>query len=207
MQDKLNSNPTVDNKSKVNIKTIAKVGILGALATLLMLIEFPLWFAPSFYKIDLSEIPVLLGGFALGPIAGIFIELIKIVLNFFINGTITGGIGELSNFLIGCALVVPASIIYRKHKSKKGALIGLGIGILCLTVFGSLINYFIILPAYTKLMPMEAIINAGNTLNKNITNLFTFVLYATTPFNLLKGVVVSIPTFFLYKRLSKILHI
>ncbi|MEG0895778.1 MAG: ECF transporter S component, partial [Oscillospiraceae bacterium] len=122
---------------KNSVKTVAKIGVLGALATLLMLIEIPLWFAPSFYKIDLSEIPVLLGGFALGPIAGVFIELIKIVLNFFINGTITGGIGELSNFLIGCALVVPASIIYRKNKSKKGAIIGLAIGILCLTVFGS----------------------------------------------------------------------
>lgn len=195
-------------KSKIKVITITKVGVLAAIATILMLFEIPLWFAPSFYKIDLSELPVLLGGFALGPLAGVAIEIIKILLNFVINGTITGGVGELSNFIIGCSLVVPASLIYKYKNNFKGAVISIIIGIVSMTVVGSFMNYILILPMYSQLglMPMEAIINAGNAVNKNITNLETFVLFAVAPFNLVKGMIVSITTLLLYKRLSKILH-
>lgn len=195
-------------KTKFNTKTIAKVGILSAIATLLMIFQIPLWFAPGFYKIDLSELPVLIGGFALGPMAGVMIEFIKIAINFIIDGTTTGGIGELSNFLIGCSLVIPTSIIYKYKKNLKWAIISLGIGVISMTIVGSLVNYFIILPFYASagMMPMEAIINAGNALNKSIVDLKTFVIFATAPFNLVKGIIVAIPTLLLYKRISKILH-
>ncbi len=191
---------------KISVKTITKVGVLSAIAVIVMLFEIPLWFAPSFYKIDLSEVVVLIGAFALGPVAGAMIELIKVLLNLVFNGTITGGIGEAANFIIGCAMVVPAAIIYKKYKTIKGAIIGLIIGIVSMTVLGSLLNYVVILPVYAKLMPMEAIINAGNMVNKNIVDLKTFVLYAVAPFNILKGIISAVITLILYKKLSKVLH-
>ena len=117
-------------KQRSNTKVIAKVGVLAAVASVLMLLEFPLWFAPNFYELDFSEVPVLLGTFALGPGAGAMIELIKILINFVLNGTDTGGIGEFANFLIGCSFIVPAGFIYKKHKTFKTAIFGLIVGTL-----------------------------------------------------------------------------
>ncbi|MEG2813527.1 MAG: ECF transporter S component, partial [Oscillospiraceae bacterium] len=192
-----------------NVKTITKIAILAAISIILMLIEIPLPFiAPTFYKLDLSELPVLIGGFAMGPVAGIAIELVKILVNFIINGTQTGGIGELANFLVGCAFVVPTAIIYKHKKNLKSAILALGVGILSMTIIGSLLNYFVILPfyAYAGMMPMQAIIAAGNAVNKNINSLASFTLIAVAPFNLIKGVIVTIPTLLLYKRISGLLH-
>jgi riboflavin transporter FmnP len=191
-----------------NLKTLTKIGVLGAVATVLMLMELPLWFAPTFYKLDFSEVPVLIGAFALGPIAGITIEFIKIVLNFVMNGTITGGVGELANFLIGCSLIVPASYIYKHHKSIKSAVTGMLIGSLVMVVVGSVLNYYLLLPLYANIFgaPIESFVDMGNAINPLITDLKTFVLYAVAPFNLLKGVVISAITLLIYKRISPILH-
>lgn len=196
-------------KLSFTTKTITKIAILAAIATILMLFELPLPFiAPNFYKLDLSELPVLIGGFAMGPIAGVAIEFVKILLNFIINGTQTAGIGELSNFLIGCSFVIPAALIYKHKKNLKSAFIGLGVGVLSMMIIGSALNYFIILPFYVNagMMPMEAIINLGNKINKNITNLASFTLIAVAPFNLVKGIIISIPTLLLYKKISRVLH-
>ena len=113
------------NTSVFETKTMAKIAILGAVAFILMLFEFPLPVAPSFYKFDFSEVAVLIGAFALGPAAAAMIEAIKVLLNILFNGTITMGVGELANFLIGCALSVPAALIYQKNKSKKTAIKGM----------------------------------------------------------------------------------
>lgn len=198
----------VNLQRKFSTKTLAKIGILSAVAGVVMLLETPLPFAPSFYKLDLSEVPVLIGAFALGPISGITIELIKILLNFVFNGTVTGGIGELGNFLIGCSLVVPAAIVYKKNKSFKSAIIGLAIGIISLCVIGAFLNYFVLLPAYSAAYgaPIEAFVKMGNAVNKHIVNVETLILYAVVPFNLLKGIMVSVITMLIYKRLSPILH-
>jgi len=195
-------------RTQIDITYIAKVAILAAIAVVLMLFEIPLWFAPGFYKLDFSEIPVLLGGFALGPVAAVFIETIKILLNLMINGTITMGIGELANLIIGCALSVPASIIYKKRKTFKMAFLGLGVGTISMVLVGGLVNLFLILPVYSFFLhiPMKALIGMGSALNSNIVDLKSFVFFATSPFNLLKGIVVSIPVLLLYKRLSPILH-
>lgn len=195
-------------KKGINTNTISKVGILSALSTILMLFQIPLWFAPGFYQIDLSEIPALIGGFALGPIAGVFIELVKILLNFVINGSITGGVGELSNFVIGSSMVVTSALIYKHKKSMKSAIFAIIAGVIAMTFVGGLLNYFVMLPLYSAsgIMSLEAIIGAGNALNNAITDLETFVLYATTPFNLIKGVVSGLFTMLLYKRLSGVLH-
>lgn len=192
---------------KIPVRTVATVAVLSAIAIVIMLLEFPLWFAPPFYKLDLSEIVVLIGAFALGPWAGVAIEGIKILLNFLFTGTVTGGIGELANFLIGCALVVPAAVIYRKKRTRLGAIIGLSVGILSLTVVGCVLNYFVLLPAYSKVFaPMETLIGMGTAVNPAITDRLTFVLYAVAPFNLFKGTVVSLVTMVLYKRVSPLLH-
>ncbi|HIT89858.1 MAG TPA: ECF transporter S component [Candidatus Merdenecus merdavium] len=198
--------PTPKKQSTIKIATIAKISVLGALAAVLMIFEIPLWFAPSFYKIDLSEIPVLIGAFALGPMAGVAIEFIKIIGNFLLNGTLTAGIGELANFLIGIALVLPASLVYKNKKTRISAVIGLSLGTICMTILGGLLNAYVLLPVYAKVfMPMDALIAAGTGVNGNITDLTTFVLFAVTPFNLLKGILVSVFTMVLYKYLSPIL--
>ena len=199
---------SLKQRNRTSVKVIAKVGVLGAVATVLMLFEFPLWFAPGFYQLDFSEVPVLLGTFALGPGAGAMIELIKILINFAINGTITGGIGEFANLLIGCSLVVPAGYIYRRNKSMKTAIIGLIVGTLSLAVVGGFLNYYLLLPVYSKVYgaPIQAFIDMGNVLNPAITDLKTLIMYAVVPFNILKGILVSTMVVLIYKRLSPILH-
>ena len=189
-------------------KNMAKMGILGAIAGVLMLLELPLFFAPSFYEVDLSEVAVLLGAFAMGPVAGIIIEAIKILINFIITGTATAGVGELANFFIGCCLVVPAAIIYQKNKTIKNAIIGMIVGVISMTVVGALLNYYILLPVYARAfgMPLETIIQMGTAINPKIDSLWALILLANVPFNILKGILTSIITFLLYKRLSPILH-
>lgn len=195
-------------KERNYTKEIAKIGVLAGVSAVLMLFEFPLWFAPNFYQLDFSEVPVLLGTFAMGPIAGIAIEFIKILINFVLNGTVTGGIGELANFAVGCAFIIPAGYIYKHNKSFKTAIIGLIVGTITLTTIGSFMNYFVLLPVYAKVFgaPIQAFIDMGNALNPAITDLRTLVLFAVAPFNLLKGIVISSVTILIYKKLSPILH-
>ena len=194
------------NKISARIRMIAQVGMLAAIATVLMLFEIPLHFAPAFYEIDFSEVPILVGCFTMGPLAGATIEFIKILLNFAINGTMTAGVGEIANFLIGCALVVPAGLIYKKMHSRKGAIIGMITGTVVMTFLGCFLNAYILLPTYAKAfeMPMDALIGMGSAVNGNITNLLTFVTFAVAPFNLLKGILVSLIVLLIYKKISPI---
>lgn len=191
----------------LSVRGITTIAMLSAIALVLMLFEIPLWFAPSFYEIDLSEVPVLIGAFALGPVAGIVIEFIKILLNLLINGTATVFVGEFANFLIGASLVVPASIIYNSRKSKNSALIGLIVGTVSMVAVGSLLNGYLLLPVYSKAfnMPIEALVGMGTAVNPSINSLSTFILFAVAPFNLLKGVIVSTITIVLYKRVSRVI--
>jgi riboflavin transporter FmnP len=197
------------NKKKMTTKMITQIGMLGAIATVLMLFEIPLPFAPSFYEIDFSEVPVLIGCFSMGPLAGAMIELVKIILNFVINGTMTAGVGEVANFIIGCSLCVPAGIIYKKNKTKKGAMVGLIAGTLFMTVLGCFVNAYILLPTYAAAfqIPIDGLIEMGAAVNGNINSLFTFVMFAIVPFNLLKGVLDSIIVMAVYKKISPILKL
>ena len=194
------------SKNKIGVQAIAQIGMLSAIAAVLMLFEIPLPFAPSFYEIDLSEVPVLIGCFVMGPAAGAIIEFVKIMLNFVMNGTITAGVGEFGNFLIGCAFVVPAGMVYHKIRSRKGAIIGMVLGTAMMTVLGCFINAYLLLPTYAKAfqMPMDALIGMGTAVNPSINSLMTFVLFAVAPFNLLKGVVVSAVVLLIYKKISPI---
>ena len=189
-------------------RTLVEIGMLGAIATVLMLFEFPIPFiAPPFYEMDLSEVPVLVGAFALGPMAGATIELIKILINLMINGTATAFVGEIGNYIIGCSFIIPAAIIYKKKKSKKNALIAMIVGTLTMAVFGCFLNAYVLLPTYAAAfgMPIDAIIGMGSAINGNITNIMTFVVIAVAPFNIIKGIVVSLITMLIYKHISPIL--
>ncbi|MDF2538998.1 MAG: hypothetical protein K0S76_2019 [Herbinix sp.] len=191
----------------LSVRALTVIAMLAGLATVLMLYEIPLWFAPYFYELDFSEVPVLIGAFALGPVAGIIIEAVKILLNLVINGTDTVGVGEFANFLIGCSLVVPAAVIYQKKKSFQSAVIGLATGTIIMVLIGSILNAFVLLPVYAYFYgaPLNALIDIGTEVNPAIQNLSTFIFYAVAPFNLLKGVLVSVITILLYKRLSSVI--
>lgn len=195
-------------KKGMSVSMITKIALLSALAGVLMLFETPLWFAPSFYKLDLSELAVMIGGLTMGPVAAALIELMKILLNFVLNGTITGGVGEVGNLLVGCAFVVPAAFVYQKWHSRKGMIAGMAAGIVCLVLLGSIVNYFILLPVYSVVygQPLEAFVSMGNALNPAIVDLKTFILFAVAPFNLLKGIIISVLTALLYNRVGKYLE-
>ena len=188
-------------------RRVSYVAMFSAVAALLMLIEIPLFFAPSFYKIDLSEIPVLICAFYLGPVAGVVTEMVKVLLKLLLKGTTTAFVGDFANFVVGCSLVLPASIIYHAKKSRKTAVIGMIVGTLVMTVFGSLFNGVYLLPKFSQLfgMPMDAIIAMGTQVNGAIHSVSTLVLFAVVPFNILKGIVVSLVTLLLYKRVEKLL--
>ena len=200
------TNVAVKREPKVRVRTIVQIGMLSAIAVVLMLFEIPLPFAPSFYEINFSEVPVLIGCFVMGPMAGAMIEFVKILLNLVINGTQTACVGEIANFIIGCAFCVPAGIIYKKMHTRKGALVGMAVGTVIMTVLGCFMNVFVLLPAYAAAfqMPIDALVGMGTAVNSHITSLLTFVMFAVAPFNLLKGVLVSLIVLIIYKKISPI---
>lgn len=187
-------------------RKISVIAVCSALAAVLHMLDFPLLFlAPDFYKLDFSELPVMLCGFYLGPYAVVLCEIVKILLKLLLKGTSTAFIGDFANFVIGCSLTVPAVIVYHIKKSRTSALIGLGIGTLILTVFGSAFNAFYLLPKFAELfhMPIADIITLGQKINPKITSLSTFVLFAVVPLNLIKGTMISVLTLLLYKRIAR----
>lgn len=196
----------VRSKTKSKVRMMAQIGMLSAIAVVLMLFEIPLPFAPAFYEIDFSEVPVLIGAFTMGPLAGAAIEFLKILLNFVVNGTDTAGVGEIANFLIGCALVMPAALIYKVRRTRAGAIAGMLTGTVFMAFVGCFLNAFVLLPTYAKAfgMPIDALVGMGSAVNGNITSLTTFVLFAVAPFNLLKGVLVSLIVFLIYKKISPV---
>ena len=136
----MSTNVATQNKSNTagmsKVRFITQVGMLGAIAVILMAFEIPLPFAPAFYKIDFSEVPALIGCFAMGPAAGAMIELVKIVLHLLISGTSTAGVGDIANFAIGCAFILPAAWIYKAKHSRKSAMIGMAAGTVFMAFIG-----------------------------------------------------------------------
>ena len=184
-------------KKVFTTKNLVLMAMFSALAAVLMLWEFPIPFiAPNFYEIDLSEIPILVGSFIM--------EAIKIILKLLIKGTSTAYVGDFANFCVGVCLVVPASIIYQKHKTKKNAFIGMLVGTLFMAVAGVVLNYFVMIPFYVKAfgMPLEAIIGAGAKIQPLVTNKLSFTIVCVAPFNIVKGIIVSLVTALIYKHIS-----
>ena len=189
-------------------KRVSIVGLCAAIATVLHILDFPLLFlAPEFYKLDFSELPVLLCGFYLGPSAAVACEGIKILLKLLLKGTSTAFVGDFANFAVGCSFVLPAIVIYHLKKTRKGALLGLLTGTVILSVFGSAFNAIYLLPKFAQLygMPLDTIISTGTKIHAGINDITTFVLFCVAPLNIVKGVSVSILTLLLYKRVEKTL--
>lgn len=189
-------------------RMMAMVGMFSAISVVLYLLDFPLPFAPSFYKVDFSELPVMVGTFAFGPVAGVLIEFCKILLKVLFKGSDTMLVGDMANFVIGCSLLLPASAVYEFKKTKKRAVAGCIAGTVVMTVFGSLLNAWYLLPKFVLIFGMpsiDTIIEMGSAVNPAISSLSTFVLLAVAPLNLLKAAVVSLITMLIYKPLSPII--
>ena len=187
-------------------RRISIIAICSAIATVLHMLDFPLLFlAPEFYKLDFSELPVMLCGFYLGPAAAVTCEGIKILLKLLLKGTSTAFVGDFANFCVGCSLVLPAVIVYHLRKSRKSAIIGLIVGTVTITVFGSAFNAIYLLPKFAQLygLPLDTIIAMGTAVNGGIHDVSTFVLLAVAPLNLIKGAAISLLTMLLYKRIVR----
>ena len=187
-------------------RRVSIVAVCAAIATVLHILDFPLLFlAPEFYKLDFSELPVMLCGFFLGPSAAVACEAVKIILKLLLKGTSTAFVGDFANFAVGCSLVLPATIVYHLHKNRKSAVIGLAVGTAVLTVFGSAFNAIYLLPKFSQLygIPLDAIIGMGSAINGGIHSVTSFVMLAVAPLNLIKGLSVSVLTMLLYKRVAR----
>lgn len=172
-----------------------------------MILEFPLPFIPPFIKMDFSELPVILGGFIMGPVNGSLVSLIKILINLALNGTTTFGIGETANFLYSVGYMLPAVIIYHKIKTKKGAVISLAVGTVITSILAVIINTTITFPVYGKLMGLDidAIVGMSATTNPYVKDSITLMLFSIFPFNMFKYGLTSVFTFTLYKKLSSVI--
>lgn len=185
---------------------MTRTAVLASAAIILMLMDFPIVFMPGFLKMDLSEIPAIIGAFSMGPLAGFWVMLLKNLLH--LTNSQTAGIGELANFLVGSALVLTSGFIYRRHKSRKGAILALAFGTLAMTLSAAALNYWVLLPLYQAVLnfPGEAVVRMGHAVNPYIIDLKSFIVFAIIPFNILKGLLVSLITILIYKKLSHLLH-
>ena len=190
-------------KAGLNVRAMTMTGMLSAIAFLLMFFDFSVPFMPNFIKMDLSELPALIGSFALGPVSGVAICLIKNLLH--LMKTTTGGVGELSNFILGATFVFTAGMIYKYKKNKKGAIIGSLVGAIAMAVVSVFSNYYLVYPVYTKFMPLDAIIAAYQAINPNVDGLWACLICFNMPFTFVKGLFSVIITLLIYKRLSPII--
>ena len=193
-------------KSTMQSRThnLVMTAMLSAVAAILMFLEFSVPIMPGFIKLDISELPALLASFSLGPVYGGGVCLIKNLIN--LTHTSTGGVGELCNFLLGVAFVVPAGLFYQKLKNRKGALIGSLVGAVIMAVISVPLNYFLTYPIYTLFMPMEGIISAYQLILPFVDNLLECLLIFNMPFTFIKGMLDVLLAFLIYKPLSPLLH-
>lgn len=192
------------NTRRTNTRKMVLVAMLGAVSTVLMLLEFNVPLVPPFIKMDFSELPIILGGFIMGPLAGSAIVLIKILLNLVFNGTTTMFVGEAMNLLLSLCYMLPSVLIYRCKKTKKWAAISMALGTVIVSIAGVLMNYFVMFPLYAWAykMPMDSIISMGSAVNPAVDSLFTMMLFSILPFNLFKYGLVSLITFLVYKKIA-----
>lgn len=194
------------NRSKTfSLNSVVKVGILAAFSYILMFIQMPIPIAPPFMKVDLADVPALIGGFAMGPWYGVLIQLIKNLLN--LSKTTTGGVGELSNFIVGAIFVYVSASIYKNRKTKKTALFALSMGVIAMTAVATLSNAFVVFPTYAKVMGIDLNVFVGMTSKTNglVKSYFSLMVLSIAPFNIVKGAIASIVTDLIYKRVSPII--
>ena len=188
-----------------NTRYLTKIGILSAIAVILMFFEVPVPMMPGFLKLDVSELPAIIGAFVLGPMAGVFIELIKNILH--LGSSQTVGIGEMANFLVGVSFVVPAGYFYQKNRSQKGAVLSLVVATFSMMIAASILNYFVLIPLYQTVLhfPLDQMIALGTVANPHIIDLSSFITMAIAPFNIIKGFIISVFTMMIYKKAFPIL--
>lgn len=189
-------------RKPMSVRDLTTMAILAAIAAILFMLEIVVFPAVPFYKLDFSNLPVLLGAFAMGPVQGLLILAIKAVLG--LLHTTSGGVGELADFIVGAAMVIPAGLIYHRKKSRKGALVGMLVGTFCAVAAAIFANYFIMFPAFG--ITEEALVGMGSKMFAGVTSTWTFVFYITALFNLIKFVAISVVGYLIYKPLSPILH-
>ena len=189
--------------SKMNVRYLTVTAMLSAIAFILMFLDFSVPVMPNFIRMDLSELPALIGAFAMGPACGVWVCLVKNLLHLFM--TSTGGVGELSNFVLGAAFVLPAGLIYKYKKNKKSAITGALIGALCMALFSFPANYFVVYPIYSKMMPMDVIIGAYQAIVPSVKELWQCLLFFNVPFTFVKGLFSVLITMVVYKKISPIL--
>lgn len=190
-------------KTKISVRTITLTAMFGAISAILMMLSFSVPLVPFFIKMDLSELPALIGAFAMGPVSGVAICFIKNLINLFM--TTTGGVGELCNFLLGACFVLPAGIIYKKKKTKKGAVVGALMGSVIMALLSIPLNYYVTYPIYMKFMPLEQIIGLYQAINPGVNGLLECLIIFNAPFTFVKGLLSVIITLLVYKRLSPII--
>lgn len=191
-------------RKNLSVQYLTRIAVLTALASILFLIEIPV---VAFYKLDLSNLPVLLGAFSMGPVPGLIILLLKSLIGMLHSSSMY--VGELADFIMGAAFVLPAALIYRRHKTRNTALIGMAVGTVVMIVVAVMVNWKIMIPFYMTAygMPMEAVVGMATKAVPFVDTEWKLLLCVTAPFNLLKGVVLSSLTFVLYKHLSPLLHV
>ncbi len=196
------------NEGALTVHTLVKIAVLGVVSFVLMFFKMPLWFAPPFMKFDISDLPSLLGAFAMGPATGIWVQLVKNLLNVLVEGSVTNGVGEFTNFLVGSVLAFVAGWVYKRNRTFKGALSGLALSVIAMTTFATLNNYFVMFPLYAKVLGLEldTLVKMGSAVNKYVVDYKTLMLFAVVPFNLFKGIAAALATLLVYKRLSPILQ-
>lgn len=192
-----------NQKKSVNVRYMTMTAMLSAIAFVLMMLEFSVPVMPSFIKLDFSELPALIGSFSMGPLSGVAICLIKNLLHLPMSST--GGVGELSNFILGALFVVPAGLMYKKKKGRKSALIGSFMGAVIMALVSVVSNYFIVYPVYTAIMPIEAIISAYQAIFPKADTLLKCLVYFNMPFTFVKGLFNVLITFLIYKHISPII--
>ena len=204
----MDTKKTVTNEKRkaggvTNVRYMTVTAMLSAVAFVLMFLEFSVPVMPEFIKMDLSELPALIGTFALGPMCGVLICLIKNVLHLLVSTT--GGVGELSNFLLGIAFVLPAGYIYKRKKNRNTALIGSLLGAAFMAVFSVVSNYFLVYPFYYNIMPEETILAVYQFIAPSMKSILQCLLCFNMPFTFVKGIFSVVITFLIYKHISPIL--
>ena len=191
-------------KTKKVLTTLTMIAMFSAISAVLMVFEIQLPFSPSFVKFDFSDLPVMLGGFLIGPFAGGIIVFMKILLHFLLNGTTSFFVGDLSNLLLTLSFVLPASFIYQQKKTKKTAIQGLLVSIICTSLLAIIFNLFLIFPLYLKVLNLKMVdlINMIHVVNPLVKDVFTMIVFSLLPFNLFKYSIVSMITMLSYKKLS-----
>ena len=190
-------------KSKIRVRKLVMTAMLAAVATVLMFLSFGIPLVPSYLKLDFSELPALIASFSMGPLSGVVVCLVKNLIN--LMNTTTAGVGELSNFILGCLFVVPAGLIYNKWKTRKGALAASLIGAVAMAVGSIATNYFLVYPAYSLLMPLDVIMGMYQALLPWVNDLLQALVIFNMPFTLFKGLCDVLLTFLLYKHISSLI--